>query len=338
MSQTLIPLEPKSLDSKVSHLNENPALIYLSSLASAHSRRNIQRYLNIIAVEILGAPAQRVVVEGKGRDKTLDQSFLNVAWEDLRFQHMAGIKALLVSHYAPATVNVMLSALRGVLGAAWKLELLSAEDYHRAIEIANVKATTLPAGRDVGALEIKALMETCKLGRADAMLKDIRDAALIALLYATGLRREEAANLEVSNYEPSTGRLDILAGKGHKDRSVYIKNRAQHLLDTWLAARGNHAGALWQPIDRWGKLQTERGISSQAIYNMLKLRGTEAGIAEFSPHDLRRTFVGNALDAGIDMATVANIAGHASTDTTRRYDRRGERAKEQAAHKIDLPI
>jgi integrase len=48
--------------------------------------------------------------------------------------------------------------------------------------------------------------------------------------------------------------------------------------------------------------------------------------------------VGNALDAGIDMATVANIAGHASTDTTRRYDRRGERAKEQATHKLDLPI
>jgi integrase len=38
--------------------------------------------------------------------------------------------------------------------------------------------------------------------------------------------------------------------------------------------------------------------------------------ADFSPHDLRRTFVANALDAGIDIATVANIAGHASTDTT----------------------
>ena len=123
-----------------------------------------------------------------------------------------------------------------------------------------------------------------------------------------------------------------------KERTLYVKNRAQELLNRWLDARGSHAGALWQPIDRWGNLDKGRGMSSQAIYNLLKARGTAAGIADFSPHDLRRSFVGNALDAGIDMATVANIAGHASTDTTRRYDRRGERAKEQAAHKLDLPI
>jgi site-specific recombinase XerD len=108
-----------------------------------------------------------------------------------------------MSHYAPATVNVMLSALRGVLKTAWKLGLLSAEDYHRAIDVDNVKSTTLPAGRDVGALEIKALMEVCKLGREDASLKDIRDATLIGLLYATGLRRDEAAHLDIGDYEPA---------------------------------------------------------------------------------------------------------------------------------------
>lgn len=161
---------------------------------------------------------------------------------------------------------------------------------------------------------------------------------MIGLLYATGLRRDEAAHLDLNHYEPETGQITVLSGKGRKDRTLYVKNRAQELLNHWLQVRGNHAGALWQPIDRWGNLETGRGISSQAIYNLLKARATEAGIADFSPHDLRRTFVGNALDAGIDMATVANIAGHASTDTTRRYDRRGERAKEQAAHKIDPPI
>lgn len=168
MSYPLVPQDPNSLDPATQRPDENPALIFLAALPSAHSRRNMQRYLNTIAVEILAVPAQRLVIEGKSREKTIDNSFLGVAWEQLRFQLVLSIKSLLMSHYAPATVNVMLSALRGVLKTAWKLGLLSAEDYHRAGDVDKVKSTTLPTGRHVGALEIKTLMEVCKLGRKDA--------------------------------------------------------------------------------------------------------------------------------------------------------------------------
>lgn len=322
----------------VSNHQENAAAVFIAGLSSQHSKRNMTRYLNLIAVAFLGIVESKVTVAGKGRPAIVDTTYLTVNWERLGFQHVAAIKAWLMERYAPATVNVMLSAVRGVLGAAWKLGQLSAEEYQRAIDVDNVKVDTMPAGRNVEALEVKTLLEACKVNKADAKLKDIRDAALIAVLYATGMRRDEAAKLELANYEPETGRIDILSGKGRKDRTVYIKNRAQDLLNRWIAARGQHEGALWHAINKKDVIERGRGISSQAIYNMLKTRGIEAGIAEFSPHDLRRTFVGNALDAGIDMSTVSKIAGHASTDTTRRYDRRGERVKEQAAHKIDLPI
>lgn len=58
---------------------------------------------------------------------------------------------------------------------------------------------------------------------------------------------------------------------------------------------------------------------------------------DFSPHDFCRTFVGEMLEHGVDIATVANIAGHASVDTTRRYDRRPETTKQQAANKLHFP-
>ena len=78
-------------------------------------------------------------------------------------------------------------------------------------------------------------------------------------------------------------------------------------------------------------------MNAQSIYDMLKKRGEQAAVKAFSPHDLRRTFVGDMLDQSVDIATVANIAGHASIDTTRRYDRRPEETKRKAAGKLHFP-
>jgi integrase len=93
---------------------------------------------------------------------------------------------------------------------------------------------------------------------------------------------------------------------------------------------------LFTPVLKNGRLSMRR-MSDQAVYNLLEKRAQEAGVDRFSPHDFRRTFVGDMLDAGVDIATVAGIAGHASVNTTARYDRRPEETKRQAAAKLHYP-
>jgi integrase len=79
-----------------------------------------------------------------------------------------------------------------------------------------------------------------------------------------------------------------------------------------------------------------KGITPAAVYGAIDKRRTEAGVQPFTPHDLRRTYIGDLLDAGADLATVQRLAGHSQANTTAGYDRRGERAKREAAARLHM--
>ena len=296
--------------------DHHPALVYLARLAPG-SRRTMSEALTVIAGKVSAGRCD----------------LWTLAWQELRYQHTAALRSVLAEQYAPATVNKMLAALRGTLKECWRLGLVSAEDFHRAADLPAVRGSVLPRGRALSAGELRALLLICAQDKAAA---GRRDGALIATLYGAGLRRSEAVALEVRDYGVETGALTVRSGKGRKDRMAYAPSGCRAALEAWLGARGSEAGPLFVPINKSGKL-AKRVMSDQAVLYILRKRAREAGLAAFSPHDLRRTFIGDLLDAGADISTVQQMAGHANVQTTARYDRRGEGVKKKAAELLHVP-
>jgi len=78
-------------------------------------------------------------------------------------------------------------------------------------------------------------------------------------------------------------------------------------------------------------------LTSQAVYNMLNKSAQQASIKNFSPQDLRRTFISHLLGAGAHIATVSKMAGHTNIQTTARYDHRPEESRKETAELLQVP-
>lgn len=297
-----------------SRLDENPAAVYLAGLSDG-SRRTMRQALDSIARIMGGADA------------------LTFPWARLRFQHTAAIRAELAnSGLSHATANKHLCALRGVLKAAWQLGQMSGDDYHLAASVKSFTGEALPRGRGLTPGEIAAMLDKCA---ADNSPAGFRDAAIIAVLYGCGLRRDELVKLDLSDYDQTGHVLTVRHGKRNKARQIPVGNNGlSAALGDWLKVRGNEPGPLFTSVK--GAHKGAR-LTTQAVWVILQKRAAEAGVSDLSPHDFRRTFISDLLDAGADIVTVQKLAGHANVNTTARYDRRGEEAKRKAVELLHVP-
>jgi site-specific recombinase XerD len=209
---------------------------------------------------------------------------------------------------------------------------MDAAAYQAARDVKGARGSRLPRGRAVGTEEWRKLFR--EIGYEPTPIRE-RDTALVALAYAGGFRRAELVALDLVDYDRDSGRLRVV-GKGNKERAVFVSNGARDALHAWLRVRGPAAGPLLLPVDRHGHVLARR-LTEQTIYDRLRYLAERAGVAAFSPHDCRRSLAGDLLDAGVDLATVQAMLGHASPATTARYDRRGERAVRQASERVQVP-
>ena len=259
------------------------------------------------------------------------QDAFSFEWQQLRYQHTAAIRAALMEKYAPATANKMLAAMKRTLKEARRLELITADDYDRAVDLPAIKDQKLLKGRALSAAEISTLLNSCT---NDPSPTGLRDAAMLCCL-RVGLRRAEVVGLDLADFEPMSGAVVVLGGKGRKDRIVYLPQQANTYVMRWVELRGEAPGALLLPINKADRIMSRR-LTDQAVLTIMRSRADKAGIAHFTPHDFRRTFISDLLDRGVDIATVQQLAGHADPSTTVRYDRRGEATKRRAIEFLSL--
>ena len=145
-------------------------------------------------------------------------------------------------------------------------------------------------------------------------LLEIRDMAIVEVMYSSGLRVSETVNINISDFEEEMDFLRVL-GKGSKTRLVPMGRFAVSAVKNWLTERkkiDNNSDALFL---------SSRGtrLSVRSVQLRLKKMATKQGLPPIHPHMLRHSFATHMLESSGDLRTIQELLGHSSLSTTQIY-------------------
>lgn len=156
--------------------------------------------------------------------------------------------------------------------------------------------------------------------------KEIRDKAMLELLYATGIRVSELISLKVSDMNFPLGYVHCMIHD--KDRIIPFGNQAKTALEVYMSQarnqllKGEESEVLF--VNCSGK-----PMSRQGFWKLIKLYGAKAGIAkEITPHTLRHSFAVHLVENGADLRSVQEMLGHSDISTTQMYTNMNTRLRE----------
>lgn len=313
--------------------SENASMQYIDSLRSHNSRRSMTSALNQFARKCFGVHDHRYFV-----------------WERLTISLIEKIigELLFQDRLSPATINVYICAIKGAIKSGWKAGQINHEFYDK---VKAIKGTSAKRVKRKKALANKDLIsQAINVCESEGTLKGHRDALILTLLSACGLRRDEVCRLTLPDYSPDTAKL-VVRGKGNKEREVELQTHARSRLDSWIVHhRGTSNGALIPRIHRDGHLiftyKTSNidqhsdypKLTGQAIYNVVKKRFAQVIDKEHKlhPHAMRHYFGTTMLRLGHDIVTVRDLLGHSSITTTENYIDEDLAARRNALAGVDL--
>ncbi len=283
------------------------------SVNSKIIERAISEFIAYMQVE---RAASKLTVEAYSQDLELYAKFLkrrginNI--NDISRDVVQGFQShLFLLGFKPATVNRRMSAVKSF----HKFCVL--EEYTHKNPAANLPAAKAPDKLpDVLTIEeVDALMQTC--GSTSAI--DVRNRAMLEVLYGCGLRVSELAGLDCSSVFLSEGYLRIF-GKGSKQRICPISGMAACWLKRYLE---NARASLIKPYSKptAAVFLNARGgrITRQSIFRIVAKLGALCGIKNLHPHTLRHSCATHMLAGGADLRIIQDILGHSSISTTQIY-------------------
>ena len=245
--------------------------------------------------------------------------FLAARGVDWRAPPRSAIRAYLAAladdRLAASTVAGRLAAARSLYRHALRNGRIDRDP------LAGVRAPRRPSRlpRVLSASEAEALVTAPRrlAGRDEALVS--RDAALLELLYATGMRISELTTLTMDALDVARRRLRVV-GKGSKERDLLFGQHAARALASYLAggrpalaARAAATNAVF--LNGSGGALTARG-ARMAVARWVERSG---GPARTSPHTLRHSFATHLLEGGADLRVVQELLGHANLQTTQVY-------------------
>ena len=170
--------------------------------------------------------------------------------------------------------------------------------------------------------EVRTLVESVK----EAGWMDVRDRALLELLYGAGVRVSELVGSNLEDFDRERGLL-LVRGKGKKERMLPVGTCAAHALGNWLIRRPEAASgrtdlpaAEQTPtapvfVNRFGTR-----LDVRSVRRILEKRLASAGLPPgATPHTLRHSYATHLLERGADLRSVQELLGHASLSTTQIY-------------------
>ena len=143
--------------------------------------------------------------------------------------------------------------------------------------------------------------------------KEIRDLAMIDLLYSTGIRVGELVNLNIDDIDLE-GRECVVYGKGDKERKVYFDAKAKVHLKEYILSRNDQNSALFVTLD-----SPHDRLKISGVEIRLRQLGRSLELDRIHPHKFRRTMATRAIDKGMPIEQVQRILGHSQIDTTMQY-------------------
>ena len=214
------------------------------------------------------------------------------------------------SGVALATQNYYLIAIRQFLTYVTKQDIA-------CLAPDRVELAKLPE-RDIDVLypeEIDLLLSSV-IGTS---LEDLRDYALLTLLFSTGVRISEAAQLDRDDIRELTNEIPV-RGKGNKIRVVFLSESAKKASLNYISRRTDVDPALFIRHKKNIGDQQDLRLSTRTMQRIIKRRSVNAGITkDITPHTLRHSFATDLLQNGADIRHVQQLLGHSSITTTQIY-------------------
>ncbi len=211
---------------------------------------------------------------------------------------------------SPATISRKTACLRSFFRHLRREELI--DDDPTATLSPPQKSRKLPQVLSHG--DVTNLLDSA----AGAEPIELRDRALLEVMYGCGLRASEAIGLEIGDVDMRRGFVRP-QGKGSKERIVPLGSEAQRAIERYL--RSGRAELVGQRVERKLFVNFRGGaLTRQGLYKIIQRHAKAAGLeGRMSPHTLRHTFATHLLSGGCDLRSVQEMLGHADVATTQLY-------------------